>query len=545
MRIMKKFYFIMTSLLLFVAMQANAQVSSFADLFGKYQFTAEITETQAGGPFAYLFSENCEVEIVKAEDEYNNGYIFGFAGATDYELQVSSIDLENNTFTVINPNYYYTLWTGCYVGVTNTAGDIPFGQDGFEIVFSYNPETKEITTDDFAIAEFEFGSDGCTGTTILAQVANVKMTLKKEAAVNDISGDWVFTPVKGDSGTKPDSTIPAEFSINLAKKTDDNKTYDATISIEGYNPVTLSAEFNGSILKITYDNTILDEANDIYFVEPYSFGLTESFDFTLVSENEFTLNYGFGLANSTLLQYYSAGNLTRATAEEPAPAFDWSGTFTVKGNVSSTDFPAEFDIVVELDNDGYYNLTTVMGTDLYDLNWGYPSLEISENAKSATLPGGINIGGTSPVFLQLADANETITFTVNDDGTISSEDFKIIRVDYSSQESNTVAEYTNIVITRVTDNEEGDDNTGDGNEGDNEEGGDNTGDGNEGDNEEGGDNTGDGNEGDNEEGDDNVNSIENVTIENSTVIYDLTGRRVKEITNAGIYIINGKKQVIK
>lgn len=531
MRIMKKFYFIMTSLLLFVAMQANAQVNSFADLFGKYRFTAEITETQAGGPFAYLFSEDCEVEIVKAENEHNNGYIFGFAGATDYELRVSSIDLENNTFTVINPNYHYTLWTGCYVGVTNTAGDIPFGQDSFEMVFSYNPETKEITTGDFAIAKFEFGSDGCTGTTILAQVTNVKMTLKEEAAVNDISGDWVFTPVEGDSGTKPDSTIPAEFSINLAKKTDDNKTYDATISIKGYNPVTLSAEFNGSILKITYDNTILDEANDIYFVEPYSFGVTYYFDFTLVSENEFTLNYGFGLANNTLLQYYAAGNLTRATGEEPAPAFDWSGTFTVKGNVSSTDFPAEFDIVVELDNDGYYNLTTVMGTDLYYLNSGYPYLEISEDAKSATLPGGINIGGTAPVFLQLADANETITFTVNDDGTISSEDFKIFRADYSSQEPfNAVAEYTNIVITRVTDNEEGDDNTGDGNEGDNEEGG---------------DNTGDGNEGDNEEGDDNVNSIENVTIENSTVIYDLTGRRVKEITNAGIYIINGKKQVIK
>ena len=57
----------------------------------------------------------------------------------------------------------------------------------------------------------------------------------------------------------------------------------------------------------------------------------------------------------------------------------------------------------------------------------------------------------------------------------------------------------------------------------------------------GGDNEGDGNEG---EGDDNdETSINEVKVENAQVIYDLTGRRINEITNAGIYIINGKKVV--
>ena len=43
-----------------------------------------------------------------------------------------------------------------------------------------------------------------------------------------------------------------------------------------------------------------------------------------------------------------------------------------------------------------------------------------------------------------------------------------------------------------------------------------------------------------------VTSIENVTVENGkNVIYDITGRKVKEITNAGIYIVNGKKVFVK
>ena len=45
---------------------------------------------------------------------------------------------------------------------------------------------------------------------------------------------------------------------------------------------------------------------------------------------------------------------------------------------------------------------------------------------------------------------------------------------------------------------------------------------------------------------DKVTSISNVTIENNTnTIYDLTGRKVNEITTAGIYIVNGKKVLVK
>ena len=43
-----------------------------------------------------------------------------------------------------------------------------------------------------------------------------------------------------------------------------------------------------------------------------------------------------------------------------------------------------------------------------------------------------------------------------------------------------------------------------------------------------------------------VTSIENITIENgANAIYDLTGRKVNEINAAGIYIVNGKKVLVK
>lgn len=60
---------------------------------------------------------------------------------------------------------------------------------------------------------------------------------------------------------------------------------------------------------------------------------------------------------------------------------------------------------------------------------------------------------------------------------------------------------------------------------------------------EGGDNN-QGGEGEGEvEGGDNETSINEVKVENAQVIYDITGRRVNEITKAGIYVINGKKVI--
>ena len=48
-----------------------------------------------------------------------------------------------------------------------------------------------------------------------------------------------------------------------------------------------------------------------------------------------------------------------------------------------------------------------------------------------------------------------------------------------------------------------------------------------------------------DEDDENTTAIENVEIVNENVIYDLSGRRVETITAPGIYVVNGRKMLVK
>ena len=47
-------------------------------------------------------------------------------------------------------------------------------------------------------------------------------------------------------------------------------------------------------------------------------------------------------------------------------------------------------------------------------------------------------------------------------------------------------------------------------------------------------------------GQEDLAGIEGITAENGAdVIYDITGRRIETVTAAGIYIVNGKKTLVK
>ena len=72
---MKKNYFstFFAALMLLVAMPATAQVSSLANLFGKYNFSATMEVTAEGESYRDKFSNDCVVTIEK--DDY--GYFVG------------------------------------------------------------------------------------------------------------------------------------------------------------------------------------------------------------------------------------------------------------------------------------------------------------------------------------------------------------------------------------------------------------------------------------------------------------------------------------
>ena len=110
---------------------------------------------------------------------------------------------------------------------------------------------------------------------------------------------------------------------------------------------------------------------------------------------------------------------------------------------------------------------------------------------------------------------------------------------------------TSLTITKVGgDNNQGGEGEGEVEGGDNNQGGEGEGEVEGGDNNQGGEGEGEVEGGDNNqggegegEGGDNETSINEVKVENAQVIYDITGRRVNEITKAGIYVINGKKVI--
>ncbi|MBO5865088.1 MAG: hypothetical protein J6Q73_03450 [Bacteroidaceae bacterium] len=135
---------------------------------------------------------------------------------------------------------------------------------------------------------------------------------------------------------------------------------------------------------------------------------------------------------------------------------------------------------------------------------GYVVTEMTVKNGSRTYETSIDYGYTSIEMPKSNTAEETITFTADNN-------FFYVHGKVANRDC---IKITSLTITPIGDNEDG--------EGEGEvEGG----------------------EGNENEGEGNETSINEVKVENTQVIYDLTGRRVNEITKAGIYIINGKKVI--
>ena len=213
------------------------------------------------------------------------------------------------------------------------------------------------------------------------------------------------------------------------------------------------------------------------------------------------------------MAFISSDNSDEEENETPESTFDWAGEYSFKaGNVEvyyqgeGVEFPAEFDLTISyFDGTAYgipssYYISSFLGQDIEQMPI---DIMIAEDGKSAEmLVGGIcGMIEAGKTYYTIYDMNATDTpvlMTLNEDGTISIENFFIKVLNYTDNSETAGAYYQDVVITKKTQN-------------------------------------------DNE----NESGIENVVTENETVIYDLSGRRVKAITNAGIYIINGQKHIIR
>lgn len=143
--------------------------------------------------------------------------------------------------------------------------------------------------------------------------------------------------------------------------------------------------------------------------------------------------------------------------EEPQPEpFNWANTFTVNaGNISvynnAYTYPNNFEMVVEY-NEGWqmYLVTKFFGADVTGLNNGGITLTPSvDNPKMATINTNAFLSTIEPgsLYFKMFDMNASntpLTVTVNEDGTLSIDDFCVSVYNWSTNETSVAALYSNV-----------------------------------------------------------------------------------------------------
>ena len=480
---MKKNYFLSICLMLFIAVQATAQSFTIDQLFGKWQFTADVEFTDAATQ-AHKDALSGDCEAVISADETYIAKIVGFAGSS-VQQNINMIGAKNGQDMLkINNLNNPQLWGSLYLA--NADGENPFGiwENGTEVVKSYGPVYYNvyateglITIPDFTVVTLPGGYSELNPV-VIAKYTNVKMTLVEAEVVEvaDISGEYQFKAGAGTYDTMAGSAIPTEFAVTLAKTSEDNKSYDATIAIEGYNAVTLPASYNGVSVLFDYDNTYLDEANGIRFAPMYGDATAGSIEFKSQDETVFSLYSGFAFAsdatvkaadgvtdslvvNGNYHQWYTSGTLKMAT---DAPAFDWAGVYTVKttdenglyiGDAAGFDWPTEFQIEVEYNEGwGIYLVTKVFGMDVTAINNGGLDFIPAEDGKSVDIATGY-LYSVQPgaVYLALRDMNmsqDAIQMIVNEDGTMSVAGLSVVTTISGVETPTLNAFYSNLAVTK-------------------------------------------------------------------------------------------------
>lgn len=509
---MKKNYFstFFAALMLLVAMPATAQVSSIADLVGKYKFSADMEITAAGESFSNKFTNECEVTIDKDEYGYFAGYITGIAGLSG-DLAINSIDVDANTITILSPNTYMGaegLFLSDITGSKNiyTGDDTQYG----DIVYTYDPTTKAFTLPDFSLVTKDAEQKVAD---IMAKFTNVTLTFiggEEESAVTDLSGDWHFVAGDGEYDTMAGSTLPTEWDMTLTATDEFNKTYDVNFVLGDFAPLALTATFDGQKLLVAFDNAFLDVENMISLGDYSSAAAASEFEFTLSSENELTLSYGMCIVGEkpsfSYLQYYGAGVATRSAAEEEE-TFDWTGTYTVTVGeivVENDDYtyPETFEMEIIYD-DTYgpeYVIKKFFGQDVTfnQYGWGmsaYPTATPNQIDLDLSLANGlVDLGGGTYLGMFDLEGNASKIAFKEENGVVTIDNFQVMHYAYGGTPA-LVATYKNVTAVKKS----------------------------------------------------ATDGIENTVVENNTVegIFDLLGRKLDAITAPGLYIVNGKKVIVK
>ena len=464
---MRKLYAlsIILSMMILCSTGAKAKVSSMAELFGKYKFTATVEVTEAGQAFQEYFAAESEVIITKDAANIYDAQITGFAGAKGSEaMKVNAFSKEKQMFKVNNPsgNGWGVFGNGIYYSEAD--GKYPFGDVALgALYFTISEDAQTITVPDFTlVGNCNFDNSTCD---VLAKFTNVKMVLLESEAINipDISGNWKVTGGTGDYDTMQGSVLPTEYTMTLEQNGNAN-AYKATISIEGIAPFTLDATFDGNTLVIPFDNVLIDEAN-AYYLADMNGNLTGKFSFTYSSEKAMPAGSPLvivakGGETNNYVQWWMNGS---AKKQSDAPAFSWAGKFKMtvgslldfSGGADSFPTESDFEITYYEVIDAYY-LTSILGCNVGNVNNGGLKLTISDEDPtvaeiSLTGPYGaayLKSSDDNSVWYKMVDSNggqTPLTLKRNDDGTFTLSNFFIVKGAYGA-ENNYVASVQDITI---------------------------------------------------------------------------------------------------
>lgn len=455
---MKKNYFLSFVMLLCfmtLAVKANAQAEGMTDLYGKWAFTATVETTALAADYEGRFAAESEVVITKDPNGNYEAEISGFAGGSG-TFYPQKFDAATQILHILNAPY---VW-GSGLSMSFAEGGYPYATGNFysELEWTYDDATKTLTIPDFTIvANLDHSAE--TAETV-AKFTNCKMVQTEAEIIEipNIAGEYDYEPVKG--YVYNDSTFVHTFTLALAATDDTNKNYDVTMTFEGYEPFNFKGTFDGSMLSIPFDSVWFDKENDYFFgVASPASGKTGTWQFKYNSETileQWTKIYIRqdsvwretevtdeetgevkieGKWGFPIVQRLNWGYATRESEE--TQGFTWAGKYNVSSTVILADkefaatfgeWPSEFQMVIEEKTPGSFYLTEFMGRDIYNVNWGACAISLADDNKSATLSLDQNwdmlllesLGGGE--YLQMFDGMGTlnpITFTLNDDGTIT------------------------------------------------------------------------------------------------------------------------------
>ena len=230
-------------------------------------------------------------------------------------------------------------------------------------------------------------------------------------------------------------------------------------------------------------------------------------DGSVTIDNFCVKNYNFDSYVESLAALFKDVTIPAAGGSEPdvQEPFDWAGTWEVSAETvtpyDGKEYASKFYMtIVFYPADDYnpaeYLITQFLSNDVAGFNMGGIALSVAEDNSTAEMETGTLVGGAYPEYLKIYDMNATtspVIFTANENGTMSIADFFVKTLDYATNAESNAVYYQGVTATKCP--------TG----------------------------------------------IENVEAENGMVkgVFDIQGRKIEQIVAPGLYIIDGKKVLVK